>query len=102
VKKRLFNVIVIDPVADEIQEAVDYYKGKQESLGAQFFSAAKKTLQSLENDALLYQEKYKDVRCIKVKKFPYLIHFKVNEKSNTVYIYALICTHKNPDENWVE
>lgn len=98
-KKHHFNVVVNDAVADEIQDAVDYYKEKLKSLSARFYNSAKKSLKSLEHDALLYQVKYKDIRCAKVKKFPYLIHFKVNEKENTVYVYALICTYKNPDEN---
>ena len=98
--KHHFYVIVNDAVADEIQEAVDYYKVKQKSLGTRFYNSAKKLLKSLEQDALLYQVKYKDIRCAKVKKFPYLIHYNVNEKKNTVYVYALICTYKNPDGNW--
>jgi len=45
-EKHHFNVIVNDLVADEIQEAVDYYKEKQKSLGSRFYSAAKKALKS--------------------------------------------------------
>ena len=101
-KKNSFNIIVNDSVADEIQKAVDFYKEKQKSLGSHFYNTTKKVLKSLENDALLYQVKYKNIRCVKVNKFPYLIHYKVNEKENTVYVYALVCTYKNPDENWVE
>lgn len=101
-KKHRFKVVINNQVTNEIQEAVDYYKEKQPSLGIRFYNAAKKTLKSLENDALLYQEKYKSVRCLEVKRFPYLIHYKVNEKSKIVHVYALICTYKNPDENWIE
>lgn len=101
-KKHHFNVIVNDEVAGEIQEAVDYYKEKQKTLGTRFYNITKKALKSLEKDALLYQVKYKNIRCLKVNKFPYLIHYRINEKSNTVHVYALICTHKNPDINWVE
>lgn len=101
-KKHLFNVIINDAVADELQEAVDYYKEKQKTLGQKFYKATKKTLKSLKKDALLYQVKYKDVRCIKANNFPYLIHYKVNQKTNTVRVFALICTHKNPNENWVK
>lgn len=101
-KKHRFNVIVNAPVINEIQKAVDFYKEKQKSLGPRFYNTTKKVLKSLEQDALLYQVKYKNIRCAKVKNFPYLIHYKVNEKENTVYVYALICTYKNPDENWVK
>ena len=31
-----------------------------------------------------------------LKKFPYLVHYFVNEESNTVEILAVISTHRNP------
>lgn len=100
-KKQHFKVIVNDAVVDEIQENLDYYNEKQESLGYRFYKTVKQTLVSLEQDALLYQVKYKDIRCVKLNKFPFLIHYKVDEEQSTVYVYALICTYKNPDENWL-
>lgn len=54
-------------MAGEIQKAVDYYEGKQDSLGSRFYKITKTTLKTLEKDALLYQIKYKNVRCVKVK-----------------------------------
>ena len=101
-KENRFIVSINDVVTNEIQEAVDYYKEKQKTLGQKFYKATKKSLKSLEKDALLYQVKYKNVCCIRVKKFPYLIHYTVNQKSNTVRVFALICTHKDPNENWVK
>lgn len=100
--KSSFKVIVNDHVVDEIQEAVDFYKEKQKSLGKRFYKSAKKTIKALENDALIYQIKYNDVRCVKIKKFPYLVHYKINQKSNTVIVYALICTYRNPEDNWLK
>lgn len=101
-KERNFKVILNNAIVDEINKAVKYYEGKQDSLGSRFFKATKTTLQTLEKDALFYQVKYKNVRCVKVKKFPYLVHYKIEHKSNIVRVYALICTHKNPDKNWVD
>lgn len=100
-KKQHFKVIVNDAVVDEIQENLDYYNEKQESLGYRFYKTVKQTLVSLEQDALLYQVKYKDIRYVKLNKFPFLIHYKVDEEQSTVYVYALIWTFKNPDENWL-
>jgi hypothetical protein len=31
-----------------------------------------------------------------VKKFPYMVHFYINEKTETVEVLAVISTHRNP------
>lgn len=100
--KKSFHVILNTGVADDIQEAVDYYKNKEKSLGLKFYQSAKNTIKTLTDDALLYQIKYKDVRCVKVSIFPYLVHYVVDKKENLVRVYGVICTYKNPDKHWVE
>ena len=30
-----------------------------------------------------------------------MIHFKVNEQTKEVHIYAVLSTHKNPNEHWL-
>ncbi|MCH8534560.1 MAG: hypothetical protein LAT51_05775 [Flavobacteriaceae bacterium] len=101
-EKQQFKVIVFEAVADEIQEAIDYYNKKQRSLGLRFYKTTKNLIKSLEKDALLYQVKYQRIRCVKINKFPYLIHYELNEELRVVYVYALICSYKNPDESWVK
>lgn len=88
-------------MADDIQEAVDYYKEKQKTLGVRFYNAVKKSIQSLEKEALLYQVRYKNIRCRSVEKFPYLIHYHADPKANNVHVYAVICTYKSPEDSWV-
>ena len=88
-------------MATDIQEAVDYYKEKQKPLGRRFYDAVKKSIQSLEKEALLYQIRYKKIRCRSVEKFPYLIHYHADTNTNSVHVYAVICTYKSPEDSWV-
>ena len=37
------------------------------------------------------------MRCMRVEKFPYLVHFHVNEQSKTVKVEALFHTSRNPE-----
>jgi mRNA-degrading endonuclease RelE of RelBE toxin-antitoxin system len=102
VKKHNFNVILNNSLSDDIQEAVNYYKSKNKDLGARFYNKVKAKLKTLKKDALLYQIKYNNIRCLSVDKFPYLIHYNLDQNTNTVFVFALICTHKNPKEYWVK
>jgi mRNA-degrading endonuclease RelE of RelBE toxin-antitoxin system len=102
VKKHNFNVILNNSLSDDIQEAVNYYKSKNKDLGTRFYNKVKAKLKTLKKDALLYQIKYNNIRCLSVDKFPYLIHYNLDQNTNTVFVFALICTYKNPDDIWVK
>ncbi|MDO8929033.1 MAG: hypothetical protein Q7W54_08595 [Bacteroidota bacterium] len=45
--------------------------------------------------------RYDEIRCLKVKKFPYAIHYQILEQQKTVSIKAVFCTYQNP-EKWEE
>jgi hypothetical protein len=40
--------------------------------------------------------RYDEIRCSKVKVFPYLIHFKIEEEIKTVKVIAVLNTNRNP------
>lgn len=94
--KHKFNVIANDHVSEDIQEIVNFYNQKKDLLGTRFYNSAKREMNSLKKDALLYQIRYDNVRCIKVKNFPYLIHYTVNQRTNMVRIYSVTGTQKDP------
>ncbi|MES2587798.1 MAG: type II toxin-antitoxin system RelE/ParE family toxin [Bacteroidota bacterium] len=94
-KKHNFKIELSDSFADDVKEAIQYYNEKQKDLGIRFYDNLKAKLKSLKKDAFLYQIKYDNFRCLKVAKFPYLIHYELNEKNNTVFVHAVICTYKD-------
>lgn len=86
-------------LTEDLQKAVDFYKRASGShkLGKKLISKTKDKVLSLETNALHYEIKYRNIRCVKVKGFPYRIHFEVNEKENSVYINGLFSTSESPD-----
>lgn len=101
-KKRNFTINYHPDLQYDFQEAMDYYNNKSSLLGDRFYSVAIAQILTLNNDAYLYAVKYSDVRCTAVPKFPYLIHYKIDEAKNSIEILAIICTSKDPDENWAK
>ena len=86
---------------NDIQKALNYYDKIDTSIGDKFQKNLDKVIADITNNPF-YQIRYSDVHCMLVKKFPYMIHFQVNEKKNTVIIRAIINTSKNPDTNWIK
>lgn len=99
-KKRNFTITYHQDLQYDFQEAMDYYNDKSTLLGDRFYSVAMARIKTLDNNAYLYAVKYGEIRCTEVPKFPYLIHYKINESQHTVEILAVICTSKDPDKNW--
>ena len=90
--------IVIEPRAlSDAQSAIDYYNEKQIGLGKKFNNALDKHILSLSKNPF-YQLKYKDYRALPIKKFPYLIIFFIDEKTDTVFITAIFNTNQNPQK----
>src|SRR4051812_38031176 len=95
-----FKVFVTIRAHQEIQEGIDYYNGKQKGLGKKFHTSVKRTIADL-REFPFYQTRYDEVRCLLVRKFPYMLHFTVNEKENFVVLHAVVHTSLDPDEHWL-
>jgi toxin ParE1/3/4 len=93
--------IYIDPQAKkEIQQAISYYEHQQKGLGKKFHSALKTTLKRLTTHPFL-SIRYKDIRMVMVARYPYAVHFSIDESKQIVSIWGVIHTSQDPDRNWV-
>lgn len=81
---------------NDIAQAVDWYNEKQAGLGDRLFNNIKKQTAKLSFAALHFAVKYDNIRCMRVEKFPYLVHYHVNEQTKTVKVEALFHTSRNP------
>lgn len=92
-----YNLQINPQAFDDVQKGIDYYNQQQKGLGIKFHISAKSTF-SIIRKSPGFQIRYDNIRCYKVKRFPYMIHFSVND--NTINIHAVVHTALNPDENW--
>lgn len=92
-------VIILEPDAlIDIQNAIEYYENEQSSLGIKFEQALNKLFLSLEKSPF-YAIRYDEVQCVPMKKFPYMIHFTLNEPNLHIVVRAVFHTSLNP-EKW--
>jgi hypothetical protein len=89
--------VIFSPIAiDDAEQAVDYYEEKQNGLGKRFAVQLQITLNSIKRNPFFASIRYDDIRCARVKKFPYLVHYHINEKELLVTIIAVYSTYKEP------
>lgn len=85
---------------NDIQNAIDYYDYKQIGLGEKFEIYLNKYFKSLSKNPF-YQNRYDNIHCLPLKKYPFMIHFSIEEKEKSIYVHAVLNTYLNPKENWV-
>lgn len=91
-----YNVKIEPEALADIQEITDWYNEKQAGLGGTFQKTAIQNINSLHSDPQIYAVRYKEIRCLLIKKFPYMLHFYINNESNTVEVLAVISTSRDP------
>ena len=94
--------VKIEPDAfADIQEITDWYNELKTGLGNNFQEIVIRQINFLKEDPQIYAIRYHEIRCVIIPRFPYMIHFYINDKSNSVEILAVISTDRNP-EIWKE
>jgi hypothetical protein len=91
-----FNLLIEPEALSDIQEITGWYNGKQAGLGKRFQSTAIRHINSLSKEPQIYAIRYKEIRCMLIKKFPYMVHFYINQETTTVEVLAVISTDRNP------
>jgi mRNA-degrading endonuclease RelE of RelBE toxin-antitoxin system len=92
-----YKVIVGSNALLDIQETTKYYNKCLPKLGSRFQKVVKKQINTLKNSAEGYNVRYTNVRCMLIRKFPYLVHFTIDDKKGIVEIFAVIHTSRSPD-----
>jgi toxin ParE1/3/4 len=95
-----YKVFIQEKARLDIQEAAKYYEEKSRGLGKRFVKQVGETSAILKLNPH-FQIKYDEVRCLKVRSFPYAIHYTIDERDNTIIIHAVIHSASDPERTWL-
>lgn len=93
-----YRVVSLPAVQNDIREAMGYYQKINTKLEAQFISRIREAYQFLELMPLGFQQKYKTVRTLLLKQFPYHLHCLIDDYSQTIIVLAIIHSYRNPKD----
>lgn len=91
-----FKLKILSRAKLEIEEIHEYYQSLSKGLGKVFYLEFKNYSKTLKNIPF-FEEKYNIVRTLPLKKFPYTIHFTVDENEKIVTIHAVTSNHQDPN-----
>lgn len=91
-----FKLTYAVEVYNDLQENINWYNQKQSGLGSRFFKAVKEQIVRIKKNPYTIAVRYEDIRCAKVKGFPYVVHFKIFHDTNIIKVIAVFSTHRDP------
>ena len=84
-----FDVRLIPSANLDLQRGIEYYLPFSKNLASKFLDEFYLILKQLEENPF-FQIQLEPVRTIKLKHFPYIVHFIVDEISHKVIIIAIV------------
>ena len=95
-----FKIVLYDDAITDFNKVLDYYRNISPPVVKKFHSSVNTTFNELKKNPF-YQIRYDNFRLKLIKKFPYLLHFIVDEKkTRTVFVYGIRSSHQNPDTSY--
>ncbi|MEM8528583.1 MAG: type II toxin-antitoxin system RelE/ParE family toxin [Bacteroidota bacterium] len=96
-----YSIQLLPQARTDLQEIMAYYKERKKGLDARFFKHLVASIRLLHSNPLIFQVRYKRVRQAPIKKFPFWIHYLVDEQQQQVAIIAVLHSARDP-RNWME
>ncbi len=91
----VYKIIISIRAQKEIENAIDYYNLYSLDAPTNFINSLKEAINYLTINPH-YVVKYKNVRSLKISKFPYSLYFVIDEESYTVKVLACFHSKRNP------
>lgn len=95
-----FQIKIAPEALADIQDITSWYNEQREGLGRKFQLIAIRQINNLSENPYVYALRYNQIRCMLLKRFPYMVHFYINEQTKIVEVLAVFSTDRNP-ENWI-
>jgi len=91
-----YQLFYLDEVIQDVRQAKEWYKEQQEGLETEFALAIERALLQLIQKPAAYSVRYKNIRIAHPKRFPYNIHFYIEQAESAVVIIAIVHSKRHP------
>lgn len=88
------QIEVTSSASIDIQDAVSYYDEISKTVADKFLDDLEHTLQIIKKNPH-FQIRYKEIRCLRLKKFPFLVHFQLVETEPLAKVIAVLHTSRD-------
>ncbi|WP_310558269.1 hypothetical protein [Flavobacterium sp.] len=96
-----YEIIYLPLVYEDIKETNGFHNSRVKGLGKEFVTSLKQEFNKILKNPLLFEIKYKNTRIAFIKRFPFGVHFEIQENTNCIVVKGVYHTSRN-SEIWYE
>ncbi|MBA2762854.1 MAG: type II toxin-antitoxin system RelE/ParE family toxin [Segetibacter sp.] len=89
-----YQIKIYREARSDIHQIIKWYDLQAEGLGDKFEAMLDNAINSIANNPTAFAYLFENVRRIRVKKFPYIIFYKIDQQN--INIFGVIHTKRNP------
>lgn len=94
------NIVITEAAENDLAKSSAWYEEQQEGLSKKFLKSFFQTLDLIQLNPLLYQERYNKIyRAAKMHRFPFLVIFKI--KDDGIFVNAVFHTSRRPVKKYL-
>lgn len=93
-----YKIIVSPRAQKEIENAIDYYALYSVDAPVNFIAVLKEAYTTLVTNPFLSSVRYKNVRALKIKRFPHSLYFVINEDNYIIKVLSCFHNKRNPNK----
>ena len=79
----------------DIQAVISWYNERKKGLGKEFYTFLRTEIERLRQNPY-FQVRYDNVRCLPLRKYPFMIHYTIDQTNSIVIVRAVLNTSMNP------
>ena len=79
-----YSVLLLEEAENDVEQAASWYEQQSSGLGYAFLEIVSSTIEAVGRNPLAYPLVYRDVHRALMRKFPFAIFFRINDKNVAV------------------
>ncbi len=90
-----YKALLLVAAQKDVQEASRWYNQKQKGLGRQLVKEVREKIKFIEQHPFTFGVRYGHTRTATLDRFPYMIHYRIEENSKKILIGAVFHTRQD-------
>jgi plasmid stabilization system protein ParE len=94
----MYKTVFLSRARKDVRDAASWYDKQRPGLGKRFTHAIRSKLVLIGENPHKYAVRYKKARTALLRRFPFMIHFIIDEPQRIVVVLAIWHTSRDPDK----
>lgn len=95
-----YSVVLSQRALTELLESWEWYEDRQDGLGNRFRQEIEKYLVHISSNPFVGTKRRRAYFEIVVKRFPYIIIYRLDRRSKTIFVSTIFHTSRNPKDKY--